>query len=404
MDSTAGKKAKVLVYEPYPFGKVAGNLRTLHYILKFLDRERVEPLVVVPFATELLERVSELGVAAEVLEPPARLQRYGGRCLRSGWLDRLGTVADLFRYAGSIRAFIREHAIDVVYCNGIRSVLTVGLAARLAGVPVLWYVKGRLEHRLFDTLGYLFASRIVFYSEQNSRDRYPLLRRLFDRKVEIVKTGLDWEDVERVSGADHAPLKEEFELSADDFNIAYVGQLYAPKGVHFLLEALAGVVEQVPRIRLFVIGDGIIDEYQGYVSELKAMVAERGLRRHVVFTGWREDAMELVSLMNAVVHPSLAEGFARSVLEAMALGKAVVATGVGGERDTIVDGVNGFLVAPGDAEAIAGKLRLLGRDEAEVRRMGDEARATILRDHRIGEKVAQLGELFVRLAAGGGGR
>ena len=102
--------------------------------------------------------------------------------------------------------------------------------------------------------------------------------------------------------------------------------------------------------------------------------------------------------MAVVVHPSLAEGFGRAVLESMALGRAVIASRVGGLRETIRDGENGFLVDPADEGAIEDRLRRLLSNGALRERLGARARETVLADHLVEDKIAQLNAEWERAA------
>jgi glycosyltransferase involved in cell wall biosynthesis len=143
-----------------------------------------------------------------------------------------------------------------------------------------------------------------------------------------------------------------------------------------------------------VVGDAVLDEYRGYEERLRAQVAAARLQDHVVFTGWRDDTLVLASQMAIIVHPSFAEGFGRAVLEAMALGRPVIASAVGGLREAIRDGVNGMLVPPGSVEALADRLLVLLRDPALRERLGREARETVRADYQIHDKVAELSNVW----------
>jgi len=180
--------------------------------------------------------------------------------------------------------------------------------------------------------------------------------------------------------------------------IACVGQLHPLKGVHVLLEAFGKVVREFPAARLYIIGDPVIDEYRGYEERLRAQIVESGLQHHVVLTGWRDDVLALVSRMTIIVHPSFAEGFGRAVLEAMALGRAVVASAVGGLREAIRDGENGMLVPPGSADALADRLLQLLRDPGLRERLGREAHETVRRDYLIHDKIAELTNVWADVA------
>ena len=389
---------RVLIYEPYPFGKIAGNLRTLLYILRFTDRDRLHLTLAVPFETPLVERARGLGVDTVVVAPPDRVNRYGQRVLRDRWHGRLLTVPAMLAYNLRVRTLLRDHGIDVVYCNGIRALMTVAVAGLLTRTPLVWYVKGTLENPILDRLGFFLADRILFFCESNRDDKYPWLVHWFRRRVGIVKIGLDLEEIRSAEGAAAGAVARELSITADTLGVAYLGQLYAPKGVHHLVEAFARVASEFPAARLFLIGDPVLKEYGDYEPRLRELVARLGLAERVVFTGWREDALAIVHHMAVVVHPSLAEGFGRAVLESMALGRAVIASRVGGLRETIRDGENGFLVDPADEGAIEDRLRRLLSNGALRERLGARARETVLADHLVEDKIAQLNAEWERAA------
>lgn len=351
----------------------------------------------VPFRSSLLDELDAMGVRYRVVPPPESVNRYGGQVLRDSILRRLQTTMRALWYNWAVRRVLRCEEIDVVYCNGIRALLTVGLAARSCGIPVLWYVKGTLDNPLLDRLGMFLASRILFFSDSNRDDRYGVITRFLGSRVGVLPIGLD---ISEVDTAAVAPLDEDPGLLRDGVNFAYVGQLYPPKGVHHLIDAFALVARRIPAVRLFLVGDSVIAEYASYVVALREQIHRLGLERQVVLTGWRRDALTLMSRMNVLVHPSLAEGFSRSVLEAMALGLPVVATRVGGLRDAVRDGENGFLVEPAAPAALAERMTQLAQDPSLRTRMGTAARATIVRSHRVEDKMASLQGEFLRLAEG----
>ena len=385
---------RVLIHEPYPFGKIAGNLRTQSYIIRLTDQKRFQLSLLSSFETEFTRRSAGWGVETLIVPPSRRLNRYGGECLRDGFWEKTLSAFDLIRYNWNLSKILKQKKIDLVYCNSIRSILTVGLAARLAGVPVFLYVKGELQNPLLDPLGFILASRMCFFCAANRDDKYPLLVALFAGKIGILRIGIDLEEIREIERGDKTSLSRELDLDGSYVNCVYVGQLYPPKGVHFLIEALSMVKDEFPRTRLYILGDHIIDAYKDYREELTGLIERRGLREMVFFTGWRPDALAIVSLMDILVHPSLSEGFGRAVLEGMALGKAVIASRVGGLRELIEDDVNGLLVEPGNPSMIAAGLRRLLADRSFREDMGEEARRRVFSDYEITGRVRELEDIW----------
>ena len=388
---------KLLIYEPYPFGNEGGNLRTLRYLLERVDRDRLDLLLVVPFETPFTDRMKTDGVTVRVVAPSKRLNRYGGEALRDPPFRRLLTVWDLLRYNLLLRRVIRSERVDVIYANCIRAVLSTMLAAALSRTPILWYVKGELGNRFLDTIGFIVSSKILFFCAANRDDKYPRLVRFFRRKIGVLKIGIDIDAIDAVKQADHTELRRELDIRDENTNVIILGQLYRPKGVHLLIEAFGSVARDRTDVRLYIVGDPVIEEYRPYKEELVAMIHKHHLHAQVVFTGWRPDALEILATMDVLVHPSLSEGFGRAVLEAMALGKPVCASRVGGLREIISDGENGFSIPPSDVRALIERLgRLL--ENADLRaRFGKAARKTVEADYLIEEKIRQFEEIATEL-------
>ena len=386
------------MYEPYPMGLGGGNLRTQLYIAKRLDRTKLVPVVITPDDTPFIERFRQAGVECLVETPPPSIHRFAGRVLRDSLLARARSVVDLVCYNLRLARLFRRRGVDVLYCNSIRAVLLSGLGGRLAGVPVVWYIKGALDNPFLDRLGFLLADRILFFCAANRDDRYPALVRRYRRKIGVVRIGLDTTVIDEVGRSDRRALAEELDIRPDRINAIMLGQVYRPKGQHYVLEGLKSVVDEFPNFMMYIAGDHVLEEYRPYRQELERIIERDGLQQHVRFIGWRTDALPILSLMDIMVHPSLAEGFGRAVLEAMALGRAVVASAVGGLREAIRDGENGFLVPSGDTAALTDRIRRLARDPALRARLGREARREVDTHYLIEDKVAELQQIWLEAA------
>ncbi len=389
---------RVLIHEPYPFGKIAGNLRTQGFIIRLLDKERFKLFLLASFETEFTTMARSWGVETLIVPPSRRLNRYGGECLQDSFFNRALSAADLIRYNWQLARLFRKKQIEIVYCNSIRSILTVGMAAKMAGIPVFLYIKGELQNPFLDPLGFVLASRMYFFCGHNRDDKYPALVSFFRKKIGILRIGIDLDEIREIAAGDKTSLVRELALDGNYINCIYVGQLYPPKGVHFLIEALARVKDEFPRTRLYVVGHHIIDAYRDYREELNRLVEAKGLSGRVIFTGWRQDALAVVALMDILIHPSLSEGFGRAVLEGMALGKPVIASRVGGLRELVAHGENGYLVNPGDAAAIAAPLRLLLADKGLRERLGKKARETVFANYEISARVKELEQIWSAMA------
>jgi len=156
-------------------------------------------------------------------------------------------------------------------------------------------------------------------------------------------------------------------------DIVYVGVLIPRKGVHHLVNAFARVADDFPHARLVVVGD---EANRFYAAELKEQAKTSGLNGRVQFVPEMPQAEFAVWLRKACVFvlPSISEGLGRVVLEAMATSTPVIGSDVGGIPDMVQDGATGFLISPGDEQALAEKLRWVLEHPEESQAMGRRAR------------------------------
>jgi len=155
--------------------------------------------------------------------------------------------------------------------------------------------------------------------------------------------------------------------------IVYVGVLTPLKGIHFLIEAFSRIVKSFSEARLVIIGK---EENQEYANFLKKQVEELGLSKKVEFLPPmpRGELARRVARACVLVLPSLSEGLGRVVFEAMACGTPVIGSRVGGIPEMIQDGGNGFLVPPGDVDALAERLHWVLEHPDKAKYMGEQAR------------------------------
>jgi len=173
-------------------------------------------------------------------------------------------------------------------------------------------------------------------------------------------------------------------------NVLCVAGLRPIKGIDVLLQSAA----QADGLHINILGDG----YQ--LRELTALKDKLGLRETVTFHGQRADVDLFLSRAEIYVCPSRAEGMSNALLEAMACGLPCIATAVEGNRDAIQNGVNGLLVDPEDAGALADALNKLSTDKGLRKTLGEQARKTVKDRYDINTTAMSIGELYSRLFAG----
>jgi glycosyltransferase involved in cell wall biosynthesis len=169
--------------------------------------------------------------------------------------------------------------------------------------------------------------------------------------------------------------------------VGTVGWLLPIKGPIYLLRAMAEVWQNHPDIHLVYVGKGDLEE------DVKREASRTGVSDKVKFLGWRDDIPEIMQILDVFVLPSLNEGMGRVLLEAMASGKPIVASNVGGIPDLVKDGQNGFLVGPGDVNGLSIAIKRLIEDERLRGKMGAKGRAMAQR-YDVKEMVRKIDDLY----------
>jgi glycosyltransferase involved in cell wall biosynthesis len=180
--------------------------------------------------------------------------------------------------------------------------------------------------------------------------------------------------------------------------VMVVSRLTPKKGLEHFLEAAGTLSSQFQDARFVIVGYANPSEKE-YEHNLKTLTGQLGLTDRVVFTGLRQDVPALLAVATVAVMPSLDEALSNVLLESMAAGAPIVATRVGGTPEAIADGVNGLLVEPGDAPALAGAIARLLHDPALAWRLGRAARQAIEDRYSVEKMVRATGQLYLNLLA-----
>ena len=189
-------------------------------------------------------------------------------------------------------------------------------------------------------------------------------------------------------------LRRQLGLRPDDFVVGKIARLFRLKGHDDLFAVAPELVRAQPRLRFLFVGDG---EWRG---RFERRATELGLRDRFVFTGLVPpgDVPRYVGVMDALVHLSLREGLPRSLPQAMAAGKPVIAYDCDGAREVCRDRDTGFLLAPGDLPGLQARLLELAAQPVLCRQLGARGRALAREQFSVEKLVRDTHALYLRLA------
>ena len=306
---------------------------------------------------------------------------------------------DLRALVGLYR-MMRRFRPQIVHTHTAKAGMLGRLAARAAGVPVVVHTfHGHVLRGYFGGLTTAFyraverrlgasSDVLVAVSEAVKRDLVAL-GVAPDAKIRVIPLGLD---LEPLAGAlPRGSLRGEARVGEGAPLVGIVGRLAPIKDVDTFLRAAVAVRAALPAARFAVVGDG---EERG---RLEAESARMGLGGAVFFHGWRREMTEVYGDLDVVVNCSRNAGTPVALIEALAAGRPVVATRVGGTPDLLGEGRRGVLVPPGDAGALAAAVldALRGRDE--IRARSREGQAYVLAHHSARRLIDDVDALYREL-------
>jgi len=360
------------------------------------DRTRFEPVVVAGRAG----RWDDQGGDQATDECRRRLESAGIRCLLIPTLTR---EIHPFKDLATLRALIgllRRERPTIVHTHTSKAGVLGRLAARIAGVPVVIHTPhGHVFYGHFAcAASWLFLqiervlARITTHMialTEAERDDHLVRRVGRPDYFSVVPSGIDVDRFRRVAGL-FGRRPPELECPPDAIVAGSVGWLTNVKGHRFLIEALARLKPFHPRLHVLIVGSGTLrDEYAALAKRL-------GVAEAVHLVGERQDVPDCLASMDLFILPSLNEGMGRALVEAMAAGRPVIATRVGGVPAVVEDRRTGILLPPGDVSALAAAIDDLLRRPDFAKALGDAASESIGSRFGVQAMVRAVEEVYER--------
>lgn len=282
------------------------------------------------------------------------------------------------------KLFIREKP-DVLHVHTPIASVLGRIASKLAKVPIVIYTAhGFYFHDNMPRFKYYFFLNIEKYMAkyftdfiftQSEEDRLAAIRRGFtdEKKIECIGNGVDIfgeYNPENVNHSEIRNLYEELNLSQENIIITFIGRLVAEKGIRELLEAFCSI--NIENIKLLVVGN--VDQGCRDVETKNNIISEYEDNQNIIFAGFRSDIRNILYITDIFCLPSHREGMPRTIIEAMSMKCAVIATDIRGCREEIIDRVTGFLAKLKSPQDIQCKLEILIKNKELLNSMKIEGR------------------------------
>ena len=341
-----------------------------------LDKERFD-LRVVCFDVEgpVMERYRSIGVP--VIHMPLKTL-HGIQTLRTGR-----------RFA----QYLRSERVQIVHSHDMYSNIFAVPWARVARTPVVvasrrwWYSLPSTKLRLGNTMAFRMSSAVLANSNQVAESVRKSDGVRQDR-IRVISNFADDAAFVPLEMCDRERRRSELGVAAGELVIGCVARLVPVKDHATLLRAFVAVHNACPASKLVLVGDGPSRD------AIVKLASELAIAGSVVFAGARMDRLNYHQLFDISVLASRSEGFPNSLVEAMAAGRPVVATAVGGNLDAVIDGETGSLVPPGDVDALASALTTLVASSQLRDRLGAAGLARARSEYRAERVIASLERMY----------
>lgn len=350
-----GRKIKVL--ECIRQGKIGGGESHLLNLVEYMDKSQFEPVVLSFTQGPMIDRLQKMGVGSDVIytEKPFDLTKWG-------------RVKDL----------LKEKKVDLIHAHGTRAASNVLWAARSLGIPVVYTIHGWSFHQ--DQQPLLKRMRIagesyitnrtavnISVSEANQASGKENIKGF---ESVLVNYGIDQKKFSPAGVT--KDVRAELKIAPDALLVLFIARFTKQKQPLAMIRAFKAALETVPDMRLLMVGDGELRE------EALQLSSELGLGARILFQTFRQDVPDVLAAADIFVLPSLWEGLPIGLLEAMAMGKAIIASDVDGTGEVLKHRENGLLIKTDQlVSSLTEALAQLGRDREMQKKFQERAIETI---------------------------
>lgn len=318
-----------------------GGQVSLLLLLRLLDRQRFLPVLLCPDEGEVSRRARALGVRVDLLGAEASIDSW-----------------EAAGHALALRRHVRASGAALVHCDTLYTALMSGVGLIGLRAPIVFHARSSESGGALDRIVPGLCKRVIAVSHATAR-RFSSCA---PSRVVVIHNGVDLSDF--LPGTGRSALREKLEIAQDTFVVGYAGQLVKLKGLDVLIQAFSRLRTEFSDTTLLLAGRGP-DE-----AALRAMAGQG-----VHFLPFTDSMPQFYAALDVFALPtSHQEGLSRSLIEAMACAVPAVATPLGGNVETLVDGETGFFVPALDAAALSQRLRDLYLAPEQRRKMAVAAR------------------------------
>ncbi len=308
-----------------------------------------------------------------------KLRAYGVEYIVCPFLTRKINIIKDFKAFVSLRKTIKKNKPSIVHTHSSKAGFLGRIAAKIEKVPHIIHTPhghvfsgyfGCFKTKLFMVLERLAAKitdTLIALAKQEKND-YIHYRIAKENKLRVIPSGIEMENFKEPTLREKVKARKKLGIPEKAVVVGTAGRLVPVKGPEYLVKAAKHVLSSYPDTVFIFAGDGYL------WKNLEKKAIELKILKNIYFLGWREDICRIMSIYDIFVLPSLNEGMGRVLIEAMALGKPIVASNVGSIPDLIDHGKNGYLVSAKNPFQLADSIKKLIKNNKMRNKMGREGK------------------------------
>lgn len=365
---------KIRILETIRQGQVGGGETHVFDLVKTIDKTKFEVEVLSFTEGPMVEKLKELGVKTHVI---STLKPFD------------------FKIWKTIKAMIEKGNFDIIHAHGTRAASNVFYAAKKLNTPLLYTVHGWSFHdgqniivRKLREISESFLTKkadlTIAVSNSNENDGKTKFK-LSNSKV--IFNGIDQEKFDNQK-SNFCDIRKEFNIPQSKTLVGYLVRMTYQKDPITMIKAIHAVVAKTENVHFLMIGNGeLLEDAKNLAQELKLM-------NYISFSDFRSDIPDILQAIDIYCLPSLWEGMPIGLLEAMAMGKACIATGVDGTKELITSNENGILIPKKDENSLASAILELHHNKAKRLQLSENAQKYVAKNYSLKEMVQKIEKTY----------
>jgi glycosyltransferase involved in cell wall biosynthesis len=298
-----------------------------------------------------------------------------------------------FKNIKGIIKLLEKEKVDILHLHGYSAANFGRIASRKTGVINVVH-----EHAVLRTLPHQYIADLILRNftdigvavSENVRDFMIRSRSIPSKRITVIRNGINIDKFRKSDDKTIEKKRRELEVPESVRIIGTVTRLRKEKGVEYFIKAMPYILKEFPDVNFLIVGDGALR------TQLESLARNLSISEKIRFLGFRSDIVELLSIFDINVIPSLTEGFPLSLVEAMALGNPIVATEVGGMKEIAKDGENVLFVPPKNPLEIGEKVNFLLKNPMLSERLSISAKQ-LSKEFSIEKSTKLIEELYINL-------